>query len=198
MTRRRFLTSILLVSIIAVLFLPFYTNFFLYPSFTRHLQKDAEKSATELANHLIHYIEEPESGLGYEQMNIDFVAEVDEMHKDFGCEKVKIFAPNGEIIHSTDPADIGKINNKEYFKPVITQGKNFTKIVQKNNKTAEGRIVTVDVVETYVPLKFGNRIVGAGEVYFDITEHRKNVAALVRHSSIIVYLVTCILLIAVF
>ena len=198
MTRRRFLTSILLVSIIAVLFLPFYTNFFLYPSFTRHLQSDAEQSAIDLANHIIRYLAEPENGLEKKHMTRDFIDEVDEMLLDLGCEKVKIFAPSGEIIYSTDYTDIGRVNTKEYFKPVIAEGKNFTKIVKKDNKTAEDRIVSVDVVETYVPLKFGNRIVGASEVYFDITEHRKNVNALVRQSSTIVYLVTCILLIAVF
>jgi len=198
MTRKRFLTSILLVSIIAVLFLPFYTNLYLYPAFTRHLHTDAEKSATELANHLIHYMEEPENGLGYEHIDIDVIDEVDEMHFDFGCEKVKVFALSGEIIYSTDPADIGKINTKDYFKPVVTQGVNFTKIVKKDNMTAEGRVVKVDVVETYVPIRFGDRIVGATEVYFDITEHRKNINSLVRQSTTIVFLVTFILLITIF
>ncbi len=97
------------------------------------------------------------------------------MHNDFDCEKVKIFSTNGEIIYSTDPADIGTIKTKDYFKPVVTQGVNFTKIVKKNTLSAEGRTVLIDVVETYVPLKFGVKIVGASEVYFDITEHRKNV-----------------------
>jgi PAS domain S-box-containing protein len=197
MARKRFLTSIFLISIIAVLFLPFYTTLYLYPSFTKHLLSDAENSARQLASHLIHYIAEPEKDLGYEHMTSDVIAEIDEMLIDFGCEKVKIFAPSGEIIYSTDPEDIGTINTKDYFKPVVTLGTDFTTIVKKNNLTAEGRTVTVDVVETYVPLKFGERIVGASEVYFDITEHRKKVEALVHQSSIIVILITSILLIAV-
>ena len=198
MARKRFLASILVISIIAVLFLPFYTNLYLYPAFTSHLQADAEKSAKQLASHLINYIEEPEKGLGYEHITTGVKDEIDEMLNDLGCEKVKIFAPSGEIIYSTDAADIGTVNDHDYFKPVVTQGRNFTKIVSKDSRTAEGRIVNVDVVEAYVPLRFGNRIVGASEVYYDITEHRKNVNALIRHSSFIVVLVTGILLIAVF
>jgi PAS domain S-box-containing protein len=58
--------------------------------------------------------------------------------------------------------------------------------------------VAVDVVETYVPLKFGERIVGASEVYFDITQHSSNTEALIRFSSLIVILVTSILIVAVF
>ncbi|MDH3867112.1 MAG: PAS domain S-box protein, partial [Desulfobulbaceae bacterium] len=197
MARKRFLTSILLISIIAVLFLPVYTNLYLYPAFTKHLLADAEDSARQLASHLIHYIVEPEKDLGYEHMTNEVMDEIDEMLFDFGCEKVKIFAPSGEIIYSTDHDDIGTINTKEYFKPVVTQGTDFTTIVKKNNLTAEGQMMAVDVIETYVPLKFGERIVGASEVYFEITEHRKRIETLIRHSSVIVFLITSILLMAV-
>jgi len=198
MARKRFLISILLISIFAVLFLPFYTTLYLYPTFIKHLQLDAENSAKQLASHLVNYIKEPENGLGYQDITVDIKDEIDEMVMDFGCEKDKIFSTTGEIIYSTDPADIGTINTKEYFKPVVTEGSDFTTVVRKNNMTSEGRIVTVDVVETYVPLKFGDRIVGASEVYFDITQHHKNTEELIRQSSAIVIVVTTILLIAVF
>jgi PAS domain S-box-containing protein len=158
---------------------------------------DAEGSAIQMANHLGHYFEEPEDTLTYAQITSDLLEEIDELINDFGCEKVKIFAKDGEIIYSTDPADIGKINTRDYFKPVVTEGTNFTKVVKKNSRTAEDRIVTVDVVETYVPLIFNDRIVGAGEVYFDITEHRKNLDALINKSSLTVFAVTLVLLITV-
>jgi PAS domain S-box-containing protein len=197
MTRKRFLITILLISIIAVLFLPFYTNFYLYPAFTNHLLTDAEGSATQMANHLIHYFEEPENGIGYEHITTDIKDEISEMYRDFACEKVKIFALDGEILYSTDSTDIGLRNDKDYFKPVVKQGINYTKIVKKDSRSAEGRIVSTDVVETYVPLRFGDRIIGASEVYFDITEHRKRIEALIRQSSAIIIFVTSILLVAV-
>ena len=197
MTRKRFLTSILLVSIIAVLFLPFYTNFYLYPAFTKHLLSDAEDTAEQIANHFIHYFEEPEGALGYEHITVDVIEEVHEMHLDFLCEKIKVFSKNGEILYSTDPADIGKINTKDYFKSVVSQGVNFTKIVKKDTQTLEGRIVSSDVVETYAPLIFGDNISGAVEVYFDITERQKSIGALVHKSSVIVIAITLILLIAI-
>ncbi len=198
MARKRFLTSILLISIIAVLFLPVYTTLYLYPAFTKHLLADAEDSAKQLASHLANYIKEPENDLGFEHITNDVMEEVNEMLVDFGCEKVKIFAPSGEIIYSTDPEDIGTINTKDYFLSVVNEGTDYTTVVKKNNLTAEGRMVTVDVIETYVPLMFGERIVGASEVYFEITEHRKNIETLVRQSSVIVIFITTILLMAVF
>lgn len=197
MNRKRFLAIILLISITAVLFLPFYTNFYLYPAFTRHILSDAENSAVQMASHLVHYMEETTDSLQLEDMTFDVREEVNEMLIDFSCEKVKIFSTSGEIIYSTDQADIGTINTREYFKPVVTQGSNYTKIVTKNSTTAEGRVVTVDVVETYVPIRFGDKIVGASEVYFDVTEHRQNIETLIHDSSVIVFAVTLVLLIAV-
>ena len=197
MARKRFLASILFISVIAVLFLPFYTHLYLYPAFTRHLLADAEDSAQQLANHIVNYMEEPGRSLGYEHITTGLRDEIDNMLNVFQCEKVKVFAPTGEIIYSTEAADIGTVNSHDYFKRVVTEGTGFTRIVSKDDRTAEGRIVTADVVETYVPIKFGERIVGASEVYYDITQHRKDINALIGHSSIIVVLVTSILLIAV-
>jgi PAS domain S-box-containing protein len=197
MKSKRFLIAILLISIIAVLFLPFYTNIYLYPKFTKHILADAENSSIQIAKHLIHYFEEPKKVFTRDHITSDVREEVQEMLSDFGCEKVKIFSPDGEIIYSTDPKDIGEIKTRDYFIAVVTKGVNFSKVVNKDTKTAEGRIVSVDVMETYVPFMFDNKIVGAGEVYFDITEHKKNIEELIRKSSITVFAVTLILLIAV-
>ena len=197
MNRKRFLTSILLISVFAVLFLPIYTNLYLYPAFTKHLLSDAEESATQLATHLVHYFEEPGNVLLYEHITGDVIEEIEEMHVDFGCEKVKIFSTDGTIIYSTDLADIGTINTRKYFKPVVTQGVNYTKVVRKNTLTSEGRTVPIDVVETYVPIVFGDKIIGASEVYFDITEHQEKIDALIHNSTLIVIAVTLVLLIAV-
>ncbi len=195
MSRKRFFLSILIITITAVLFLPLYTSLYLYPAFTRHLLADAEQASKRLAYHIMYHIEEPGNKLEYEDITDSVKNEIAEMLVDFHCEKVKIFAPNGEILYSTNPADIGTVNHHDYFRPVVTRGTVFSKIVKKNNKTAEGRVVSVDVVETYVPLKFNNRIIGAGEVYFDITDHWKNIHVLIWHSSVIVILITGTLLI---
>jgi PAS domain S-box-containing protein len=196
MTRKRFLSLVLLISIIAVLFFPFYTKLYLYPAFTNHLLRDAENSAGQMANHIVHYLPYPENDLQQNDITSDVIAEVYELILDFGVEKVKIFSPTGEIIYSTTPEDIGTINTRNYFRTVIDQGINFTKIVQKDTESAEGRILKVDVVETYVPIKFEDKIIGACEVYYDITEHKKMIDSLVRSSSITVYAVTLILLAA--
>jgi PAS domain S-box-containing protein len=197
MKRKVFLILILLISFIAVLFMPFYTNFYLYPAFTQHLISDYEDSAIRLANHLIHYFEEPENTLLNKHITRDVIEEIEEMHADFGCEKIKIFSTDGTVIYSTDFDDIGSVNTRAYFKHIVTQGVIHTKVVRKNSRTLEGRLVPVDVIETYVPLKYGDKTIGAGEVYFDITEHREAIDTLIYKSSTIIYTVTIVLLLAV-
>jgi PAS domain S-box-containing protein len=196
MTRKRFLSLILLISITAVLFLPVYTNLHLYPAFTGHLMGDAERSAQQMANHIVHYLPYPEKDLQKTDITSDVIAEVFELIEDFGVEKVKLFSPSGEIIYSTTPEDIGTINTRDYFRTVIDKGVNFNKIVKKDTESAEGRILKVDVVETYVPIRNKEKIIGACEVYYDITEHKKMIDTLVRSSSKTVYAVTLILLAA--
>lgn len=197
MIRKRFLSAILLISLIAVLFLPFYTNLYLYPSFNDHLMKDAEESAEQMASHISHYLYYTGQDLQKSDITPDVIDEIYELVDDFGVEKVKIFAPSGEVIYSTDPVDIGIVNVRDYFRTLIDTGTNYTKIVKKDTRSAEDRLLQVDVVETYVPIMYEKKVIGACEVYYDITEHRKSVNNLIVKSSTIVYLVTLILLAAI-
>ena len=84
--------------------------------------------------HLIHYFEEPENALLHQHISRDVIEEIEEMHADFGCEKVKIFSTDGTVIYSTDSKDIGSINTRAYFKPVVTQGVIHTKLVEQVEK----------------------------------------------------------------
>jgi hypothetical protein len=71
--------------------------------------------------------------------------------------KLKIFNPAGEILYSTSPEEIGQINSKEYFHEVVAKGYPYTKVIKKDAKSLEGQKVTVDVVETYVPIMGKNK-----------------------------------------
>jgi PAS domain S-box-containing protein len=197
MTRKKFLITILLLSLTAVFFLPFYTSLYLHPAFTEHLHKDSENSATQLANHLTHYFPDPTQDLQKHDISSDVIDEIAEMVMDFGVEKVKVFSPTGEIIYSTNPADIGTINKRVYFQNVIDKGENFSKIVEKNTQSLEGRMLSVDVVESYVPIIYDNKIIGAVEVYYDITVHKRYIESLINRSKYIVLFTACILLVSV-
>lgn len=64
--------------------------------------------------------------------------------------KFKIFSNSGEILFSTDPKEIGDLNNQRYFHEIVAKGKVITKGIQKETKSLEGQVMLVDVVETGV------------------------------------------------
>jgi hypothetical protein len=50
----------------------------------------------------------------------------------------------------------------------VAKGKVITKGIQKETKSLEGHLMSVDVVETYVPLMNNGIFFGAFEIYYDI------------------------------
>ncbi len=100
----------------------------------------------------------------------DFEEMVLEAVRDFGLMKIKLFAPDGKTLFSTAPADIGVINRHDYFHRQVVRGEVFTKVIRKDDKSLENQMVTVDVVETYVPIMAEGKFIGAFEIYLEITE----------------------------
>ena len=84
--------------------------------------------------------------------------------------KLKLFAPDGMTLYSSDPDDIGIRNEHDYFHSLVAIGHSYTKVVKQDQLSAEGQLYQADVVETYVPImsKQGS-FDGAFEIYYDIT-----------------------------
>jgi diguanylate cyclase (GGDEF)-like protein/PAS domain S-box-containing protein len=191
------LRGILLISLCSVIFLPMYTFFFLYPSFDRLLTDRTEEEAAYFASHLASRLLPGKTELSKDLITPAFKQAIEQSVKDMHLEKVKVFAPSGEIIYSTDAKDIGEMNRKKYFFEIVARGISFTQVVKKSSPSLEGKIMTRDVVETYVPLKDGEQFNGAFELYYDITKSREKLDRLVSVSSAIVFIVAVGLLLGV-
>ena len=55
-------------------------------------------------------------------------------------------------------------------------------------------MVTVDVIETYIPIMSNGKFIGAFEIYYDITERKKELDKLIIRSSLVVFAVVFALL----
>lgn len=196
MAKSKLIIFLLVLSLLSVLFLPAFTSLYLYPSIDKLLILNAEDHAQRVANHFVMYFDIPEDSLGPEDITSDLKEEIVEVLENFSLEKVKLFSGGGEVLFSTDQQDIGTLNTKDYFKILVLRGNNFTKLVQKNTETAEGRTVSRDVIETYVPIKGKDQVVGAFEIYYDITLMREIFNNLVSQTTIIIYSVSLILLVS--
>jgi len=194
MPQSKLLIFLLILSCGAVVFLPVFTFVFLYPSIDELLIRDAEYQARKVANHFSLYFVVPDEKLGYENITIDLKDEISQVVENFALEKVKVFSNTGEILYSTSSDDIGGMNDKDYFRTIVLRGKGFSKIVRKDHKTLEGRTVAKDVIETYVPIFGRDKVVGAFEIYYDITTLKGLFDDLVHRSTLIIYGISIILL----
>jgi PAS domain S-box-containing protein len=187
MLKSKFLLSLVIIAVGSVLFLPLYILTYLYPSIDKLLIQDAESHARNIASHFSLHLDVSGENLQYRDITPDLKNEITLIVRNFSLEKLKIFSATGEILYSTASEEIGGINDQDYFRSVVMRGKNFTKIVRRNSKTLEGRTVTRDVIETYVPISARDRVVGAFEIYYDITGLREMFGKLIHRSTVIMY-----------
>lgn len=135
-------------SIMAILF-PLATIYLIFPAFETVLIDNIKDEAVRIGKHLSPLII---SASGDELKNRnEFADDLQVLAQQFNIAKIKVFAKSGEIIYSSSPEEIGKINNKNFFREIVAKGEVYAEVVTKGKESAEGIIVKSDVVETYIP-----------------------------------------------
>lgn len=172
------LRHILLITLGTAIFLPVYSLYFIFPKFSNQLTdytKDASIRVTDLLRDTIF-----SNGtiLTRQSFPRDVEKKILDVMKDLRVEQIKVFSKSGEVLFSSNSKDVGQMNTHDYFLTHVAMGKLYSKVVQKNSKTLEGRMVNAEVVETYVPLMSKNVFTGAIEVYYDITANSTSLTTL--------------------
>jgi hypothetical protein len=188
----------LILAIIIVIALISYNVFFTIPSFSKLLINTTENDAVRVTKHIASSLLISEKNeIGKNSLNIQLLKEVGKIQEDFELMNLKVFSPSGEIVFSGDPDEIGDINQRRYFHDIVAKGKVYAEVVPKDKESLEGRKLTNDVLETYVPLMNDGRFLGAFEIYYDITDRRKQLNRLLSQSSTITFMLASGLLIAI-
>jgi len=166
---------------------------FLYPEFTKEIVLEAQKNSQRIATHFIkeYY---PDITPIAKHIPGDFELSMQEDIDIFNLWKVRFFNPDGKILYSSEKAEIGNISKKPYFVELVAKGHVITNMIKKDGQTEDGTPTPYDVVETYIPIMFGDTFNGAFEVYVNVTEQMQRLKALFWRSYIIFSLVICILL----
>lgn len=210
---RHFMAGCLAIAIVIIL----YSRFFVTPGFSEFYMKDLEKEAIRAGRYLAAtifsdrkdqqppspdepagtYAQLPFSNINKEMFSRDVLARIEEARYHLQIEKIKVFDPSGEIVFSTDRKDIGGVNQKPYFTNKIAKGEVVSFIVQKDAKSLEGQTYQRDVAEIYVPFMVKSSFLGAFEIYYDVSEARKDLAGLVSLSLTILYVFTSLFILLV-
>jgi diguanylate cyclase (GGDEF)-like protein len=192
-----FLGAVVTVSVLTVILLFAYSILFLTPSFTALIAENTEATAILVGTHIKDDIFPADTPFAKESLPPGFKAEITQIVDNFHMMKIKVFAPNGETIFSTETKDIGVMNEHDYFHQQVAMGKPFTKVVKKDGISLEGQQVTTDLVETYVPALANNgAFMGAFEIYLDITTPKAKLDLLVNRSNHLLQAISAGLLLA--
>lgn len=178
MSRLNLLKTIIFISLIAVCAMPAYVIMVLEPSFINYITKETETEAVQIGTHMSSTFFQGSRILTKKKLPRNLNQGIISLQNEFNIVKVKIFNAVGKIIYSTSQEDLDIINTKTYFTTKVAKGQVFTKTVQKDKKSLEDQTMTVDVVETYVPIMKNQKFVGAFEIYYDITNSKNRLRAL--------------------
>ncbi|KKL69920.1 hypothetical protein LCGC14_2110090, partial [marine sediment metagenome] len=196
--RTPLLRNIFLLYLAIAILLPVYHTIFEAPLFNKMVIESAEDDAKIIALHLATMTFPDSNKLERDYfLNNDVITKFEKIVKDFQLEKIKMFSKSGEIVYSSDPGDIGKINRKDYFREIVKKGNIYSKVVKKDTKTIEDRTVKSDVVEIYIPLMKNGAFHGALEIYYDITSKKEKLNNLLLHSMYILSPMVLIALISI-
>ena len=185
MIKNKSLKGILVVTIMVTVLVPLANLYIINPFYTKVLVSFIEQDAIRIVNHLSHSIKEDNGALSSNSAIRWGEEESARVLSDFELTRIKIFDNTGRIIYSSSQKDIGQINTMRYFKDIVAKGDPFSKMVQKEQLTMEGKRVTREIVETYVPVMNGQEMVVAFEFYFDISGRYKELSRLLYISLLI-------------
>ncbi len=176
------------ISVVSGLAIILLAAFGMHNLFSRHVIGVAEKEAILLGQLLteqqkdVLFVKE-DSGVAileiapaYQQW---FDQNVREFLPPFDILKIKIFSPDGRIIYSTDKTIIGDIDPSNPRLQKALRGEIDAHLENKDSlrHMRNESNFNVDVVETYTPIIAEDEVLGAIELYVDVTQLRKEIQA---------------------
>ena len=182
--KNRFLRNIFIMAVILTLTLPVSYAVFIHPAFTGLLIDDKVDDAVSIAKHLSSYVSSQSASVERNYLPLNVLKQAVDHKNDFGLKKLKVFSKSGEVIFSTDTTDVGTINKERYLNEVMEKAKPHAQVVTRHTKSLEGQIMFADVVETYVPIVKDGSVLGAFEIYYDITHRKDQLNSLLLDSSV--------------
>jgi PAS domain S-box-containing protein len=189
--------KLLLVTAGAVLIMPIYIFTYLSPAFTSILTQKTEDHTVQFADYFANMLYDEGFDFQAESIPDNFSDKIAYLQKSFNFYKAKVFSADGTIIFSTDPAEIGEKNTRDYFWDIVVKGSPYSKIVSEDSLSMEGETVQRDVVETYAPVVRNDVFLGAFEFYFDITDHTQEYNRLLFYTNLTTIFMTFGLLIII-
>ena len=182
MRQSGFLWAIVSVSLVAISLFPIYTVLVLAPRFEQLLVENTKDESIRLASYFSTFVVQEDKELRRGTLPADLLDRLASLEGDGQLVKMRVFTPAGEIIYSTEPTEIGQFNREAYFRRIAADGTVRAEIIPGQSRSLENEVVPADVVETYVPIARGGRLLGIFELYHNVSKERKDLHRLIHRS----------------
>lgn len=182
MRHSRILWATVSVSLIAISLFPIYTIFFLAPRFRQLFIEATKDEAVRLATSIATLAIAQEGDLTRESVPTALLDRLTSDKGDGRLIKIKVFSRAGEILYSTERAEVGRVNRETYFREIEATGQGRVEVIQGQLPSLENEVVPADVVETYVPIKRVGRLMGVFELYHDVSREQRDLNRLIYRS----------------
>jgi PAS domain S-box-containing protein len=197
MLRIKLLRNLFFLSLAITILLPGYEYLVLHPSYKNLLTEETENEAVRYASYMVRTLGLENQSLIKDRLPEALDESLQPVKRDKQLLKLRIFSSLGEIIFSTKADEIGTLNEKTYFRAIVAKGQVYSKVVQKDRKTADGVTTKIDIVETYVPFMVNDSFGGAIEVYYDITDSIDKVKSISFYSIFTSALLSLVFMVAI-
>jgi hypothetical protein len=183
----KYLRIIFVVALVIALTIPAVVIFYFNPAFIAQQTKHTEDEALSVARHLMFMIIPDQDELANESLQSE-LQNIQNIIKVFKLMKLKIFSKSGETIYSTASEEIGTMHKGSDFHDIVASGHVYTKVDRMGTKSLEGKAVTKDVVEIYVPIIKNGNFIGAFEIYYDITAEKDRLDKILTTTAVALFI----------
>jgi diguanylate cyclase (GGDEF)-like protein len=126
------------------------------------------------------------------ESSIDLNDELNMLKENFKLQKVNYFDASGVIIASTNIHEIGTQNKEAYFINNVKKGKIFFKVVHKNTKSMDNKVVDTELLEVYYPMEKIGDSFSAIEIYYDISHISKEFDSIIEKIDYIYFIIVTV------
>ncbi len=192
-----FLRNILIACLAVVVLFPLYSWLYLKPSYRQILSDISKEEARRVAAHLVRMLDIGDQPLSDAAIGARMPEAVRQFQTDFELDRFKLYDPDAKVIYSTDPEEIGLFNRQAYFSEKIAHGKIHSRFAANGDSMRQnGRDAPATLI-VCVPVMRHDRLMGAVEFHFDISQAKLKLDNLLRSSDLTLILIALTLLVTV-
>jgi diguanylate cyclase (GGDEF)-like protein len=195
--RPAFLVVLLIVSVATILVFPLFTVLYQYPKLEELLRDFTLSEAVGVARDLTSLLAPGDEPLDRGLFTPEMRERIARLEIESHFIKLKIYSSAGRVLYSSDTREVGTVNTDPYFQDVLRSRRIVAQVVEPGGLSLERERMVADLVEAYVPIKRGERLLGVFEIYYNIGPEKQQLRRLTSVSTGVLFAMAVILLVAV-